>query len=187
MSETQPGAKGPASVEYALVEWDPHDKGRRFIRWLAVALVVIVAIFLITLGVQAIARLKGGQGLDSGGIVEIGLVLVILIIGIVGVLGLGPGAMVCRWDPDGFSLRYRDGRLKSFRWNQIGFRCKVTEFAGEDSTEFSLSTLRPFLNPIPGELFQAIVSEAQRRGLRVKPKVSTSPRGSETEVQISAN
>jgi hypothetical protein len=89
--------------------------------------------------------------------------------------GLGPGASQCVWEADGFTLRYRSGRVRSFRWNDPQLRFEVSEITYEGEVEYDLSTRMPWHNDLTMELYQAIIAEAHQRGLDVRTRVSGIP------------
>jgi hypothetical protein len=126
------------------------------------------------------AVLGGLSGIVAGGI--------IIAIGVVGTawcaLGLGLGAVSCQVTPDGFTLVYQRGRTIKFVWNDPSVRFTLFELLYSGRLTYSIGTRRPFLNPIPQELFQAILSEARSRGLSVTEHLDTLPGGHQLKIRV---
>lgn len=89
--------------------------------------------------------------------------------------GMGPGANRCLWEPGGFILRYRNGRSRSFRWDDPRLHFEISEITHEGRVEYDLTTRMPWHNDVTPELYAAILTEARQRGLDVRTKVSGVP------------
>jgi len=79
--------------------------------------------------------------------------------------GMGPGASSAVWHHEGFTLKYSSGRLREFRWDDPGLKIEIGELATGDRVEYDLTTRMPWHNDLTREMFEAILSEAKRRGL----------------------
>jgi len=169
---------------YDLSERNPGDYDIA-LRWAVLGVLLIVAAFIALLAVQLAGGLSEGSGPAESSAINISILIGVLAICIVAHLGLGPGAIACTWNPEEFTFHYRNGRVRSFQWRDRRFRCKVTEFVAPTVNTYYISTTIPFLTPITQELYDAILAEANRRGLRIRSEVTRTPGGTQTEVRVS--
>ena len=91
-------------------------------------------------------------------------------IGVFTFVGSGRGAISCEWSENRFVLHYRHLSEKVFDWTSPKFRCQMSRYNDSEKTEYELNTRFPFFTPIPEDLYDAILSEAYRRGLTVTSK-----------------
>lgn len=90
------------------------------------------------------------------------------------ILALGPGATRCEWSRERFALIYRSGRQRIFAWNEPRFHLRVVKYADKNGrTTYEINQGIPIHNPIPPELYTAILAEAARRDLSLRTQVTT--------------
>lgn len=165
---------------------DPEPDYRRVrpLQFLAFLFMGLLAVWLAILMLRAIEHSVPG-GLD--GIVVGGIVLPLgMVVAIWGALGLGRGADSCRVTADGFTLAFRGGRTTTFTWNDPKLRLTLFELLSRGRTTYMIATRRPFLNPIPQDLYLAILSEARVRGLSVSEHIDTLPSGHQLKIRVRA-
>ena len=163
---------------------EPMYRRARVLQWLFLGFAVILLVLIMLLVVRASeAKLAGGSAavVLGGSIFTLGVAA-----GIWAALGLGRGADSCRMTAGGFTLVYRTGRTAHFSWTDPALRFAVTQLLSRDQLSNSLGTRRPFLNPIPQELYQEILSEAHDHGLRVVVQTSTLSSGHQIKTRIRA-
>lgn len=156
----------------------------RALQWLSLAFAAIQFVLIVILVLRAAEdKLAGGSAavVLGGSIFTLGAAAGIWV-----ALGLGRGAESCHMTADGFTLVYRTGRAVHFRWTDPALRFNVFELLSRDQLTYSIGTRRPFLNPIPQELYQAILSEAHAHGLRVVVQTSTLASGHQIKTRIRA-
>ena len=153
-----------------LTPWGPG-----LIRAVVIALAAVIG--GLTIGISVYNEITGRvRGIPS----PVGLVLIgaaVLFVGLFVTIffGMGHGAHRCDWEADGFTLRYRSGRTRSFRWGDPKLRIEISEIHYEDKVEYDLTTRMPWHNDVTAEVYQAILVEARQRGLAVRTKVQGSP------------
>lgn len=131
-------------------------------------ILVLGGIILLEVGLAAIA---GTLGTISGGVATlIGVAAVAVVLCGFIFLGMGQPAITCLWDNQGFVLQYRNGRSQAFHWLDPRLRIEISVVTYKGRTECDLTTRMPFHNYVTQELLQAILSEANRRGLDVQTR-----------------
>jgi hypothetical protein len=163
---------------------DPDYRRVRVLRFLFIGFASVMVLGIAFLASRALEHsLAGGvDALILGGTILSGGVGA----GIWAALGLGRGADSCQLTADGFVLGYRNGRVTRFSWSDPALRFKTYELLSRGQLEYTIATRRPSLNPIPPELYQALLSEARVRGLEVTEQIATLATGHQTTTSIRA-
>jgi len=132
----------------------------------------LVGLLFLILLVVVLATLNGTlRFLPIADVAILGIVgLGIAFLGVI-FFGLGPAAKSCLWNAQGFVLEYQNGRSRGFRWLDPELRIEISAVTYNGLTEYDLTTRMPFHNYVTWELLQAILGEANRRGLEVRPRV----------------
>ena len=113
---------------------------------------------ILLLAIKASQNALAG-GLDAvalgGGILSVGVVIGLWI-----ALGLGRGADSCHLTVSGLTLVYRSGRKTMVGWNDPALRFTLYELLSKRGLKHYLATRwrRPFLNPIPQELYITVIT-----------------------------
>ncbi len=182
MAEAGPGQ--PSACRVVVLDPEPEYRRVRVPRFLFLGFTILLSVGILLLAIRALQNaLAGGLGAVAlgGSILSVGVVG-----GIWGTLGLGRGADSCRVTRDGITLIYRSGRTSEFAWNDAGLRITVFELLSKGRLRYSIATRWPSLNPIPQDLYQAILSEAHSRGLSVTEHTDTLPSGHQLRIRIRA-
>jgi hypothetical protein len=165
------------------------DPDPMYRRGRAAQFAVLVFAGILMVGIVLIA-IRASENALPGGLDAIVLGGCILSVGVgTGIwtaLGLGRGADSCQMNTDCFTLVYRNGRVARFTWNDPSLRFTVFELLSRGRPTYSIATRWPFLNPIPQELYQAILSEARSRGLRVTEHKDTLTSGYQLKIRVRA-
>jgi hypothetical protein len=142
-----------------------------------IALVSAVGIAGLVTGIAIYNEITGVvRGVpDPEGLVIIGVAALFVGAFVLIYFGMGPGANRCLWDPDGFTLQYRRGSARSFRWDDPRLRFEMSEIRYKDKVEYDLTSRMPWHNDLTPELYEAILAEARRRGLDVRSRVAGTP------------
>jgi len=175
----QPGGK-------RLYRLDPEPDYRRIrpARLLVLGLAVVLVLWIVFLAIRAFEHVLAG-GLDA--VALGGTILTVGVGGTVwGVLGLGPGAESCQLAADGFTLAYKSGRRTTLAWTDPRLRITLFELLYKGRLTYSVATRWPFLNPIPRELYVAILAEARARGFNVTEHTDTLASGHQLKIRIQA-
>lgn len=172
MTSYEVEANGPESREYQLRTRDPGDY--LFVaRWMLVAVLVILLIFVAVVVFDALGNRPNGGFLNPKVWVTLSILGAGIAILILGILQAGPGALKCTWTDRGFVLRYRSGRERSFEWDAPRFRLRILKYLDSNGlVTYEINQGIPAHTPISEELYLAILREAQRRGLETRTQVS---------------
>lgn len=169
--QTESGPPEPW-VEYSLRPRNPGDHSSA-LRVLFSVLLVVVAVFTVVVAANAYGGVPAG-GIRNGQTVVlllicgIGLALILYV-----VLALGPGAVQCVWNSDGFVLVYEGGRRRVFAWESPSFRVSLVKYEERNGTRtFEINQGVPIHNPLSAELYGAILAEAHRRKFTVRTQAS---------------
>jgi hypothetical protein len=150
-------------------------------------LLVIVATYFSLVVVDAALGLSRGTVRGDSIFVEVGILAFVMGATVVGYLGLGPGAVECTWDANGFYLRFESGRIRRFLWGTRGFHCTVTEYRSPQGlASYYISTVFPTRCPLSQELFEAILDEAANRRFAQRRKLTSLPSGVWTDFELTA-
>ncbi len=163
---------------------EPDYRRVRPLKFLVLGITAVLIAWLVIFAIRASENaLPGGSDEFAVG----GTMLPLSIFGTIWVaLGLGRGAESCRTTVSGFTLVYRSGRTTTFAWNDPKLRITVWELLSRGRLAYSISTRWPFLNPIPQELYLAILSEARARRLSVTEHTDTLSSGHQIKTRIRA-
>lgn len=116
------------------------------------------------------------RGIPSpAGLGIIGFAAFFVGMGVIIYFGMGPGATRCVWEADGFTFHYRNGRVVRFRWKDPRLKLEIAEIHYEEKVEYDLLTRMPFHNDVTVDLYQAILTEADKRGLDIRSTVTGIP------------
>jgi hypothetical protein len=166
------------------LEPEPDYRRVRPLRYLVIGIMSVLIIWLSIVVVRAADNtLPGGtEALAiAGTLLPVGIAVTIW-----GALGLGRGAQSCQVTLDGFTLVYRGGRTTRFVWKDPSLRFTVFELVSGNQLTYSVATRRPFLNPIPQELYQGLLSEARARGFSLIERSDALPTGRQVKIRVRA-
>ncbi len=110
-----------------------------------------------------------------GGDMITGFVVLFTALLVLGIVGLGPGATRCVFDPSGFTLTFRRGSAKRYEWANPRLKLTLVEAVRQGRAEYSLSTGIPFTTNLSPALFARLLEEARTRGLSVRLEHSSIP------------
>jgi hypothetical protein len=158
-------------------------------RWL------FLGIFVLLVSGLVYELIAVGQGVNSGGWLISAVYAVVLaaiaLTAFWGFLGLAPGAVQCDWGPGGFTLRYRSGRVVSYRWSDRDLSLVLLETTLPSGIVYTLKPKHPlfswpWLNPLPEELYREMQTMARARKLVTATRVSRSGTFAEVSTTIRA-
>jgi len=171
------------TAQYALSPRNPGDHVG-VARWMLLGIGGFGAIIVGEVIQRVVARIPGDSLRNPLALGDLLFGSFILALGVYGFLALGPGAVQCTWDSEGFRLHYRRGGDRIFLWGSPTLAIRLVELTGSDRTWYSIATRFPATTPVPEELYLLILDEAARRGLVVNTRSSAVPGGKRVETRI---